>query len=295
MKICFEEKNFRTPTLHLIQLCNAILDEYADQGLVLTVRQLYYQLVARGHIENTIQSYKRLGKAVSNGRLAGLIDWNMIEDRARQVIFPGHWKDPAEIVDSAYYSFRVDRWENQPKHVEVMVEKDALAGVLEGVCRDLDVRLIPNRGYTSQSMMFKHGQRIDKAEQDGKEVHIIYLGDHDPSGLDMDRDIEERAELFSYGVYLHFLRLALTMEQIEQYNPPPDPAKLTDSRAGPYIRRYGRHSWELDALEPSVLVRLVRDEVESLRDPDLYAETMERERAMKAELKHFVDEYKARG
>lgn len=295
MKICFEAKNFRAPTLRLIQLSNDILDEYAAQGLVLTVRQLYYQLVARGYIENTIQSYKRLGKAVSNGRLAGLIDWTMIEDRARRIIYPGHWEDPAEIVDSAYHSFRVNRWENQPKHVEVMVEKDALAGVLEGVCRELDVRLIPNRGYTSQSMMFWHGQRMAGAKQDGKEVHILYLGDHDPSGLDMDRDIEERAELFSYGVWVHFLRLALTMPQIQEYDPPPDPAKLTDSRAGPYISRYGRHSWELDALEPRVLVRLVRENVLALRDEDLHEETMERERAMKAELKKFVDEYKARG
>src|SRR6185369_10539864 len=114
---------------------------YRRQGYRLSLRQLYYQLVARALIENSEKSYKNIGNLVSDARQAGLIDWDMIEDRGRETVSVSHWDSPADIVRSAAYSFRIDKWADQPWHVEVMVEKDALSGVLGPVCRRLDIAI----------------------------------------------------------------------------------------------------------------------------------------------------------
>lgn len=290
MKEQFVTINFTRKTLALLETINGLLRQYQQQGYVLTVRQLYYQLVARNHIPNTVQSYKRLAKTVSDGRLCGIIDWDMIVDRNRQVIFPSHWRDPAQIVSQAAAQFRVDRWATQGCHVEVMIEKDAVAGVLEQLCKDLDVRLIPNRGYASQSMMWAHGYRLYRAGAN-KTVYLFYLGDHDPSGLDMDRDICERLAMFSYHTRIHFQRLALTREQIDELHLPPNPAKLSDSRAAGYIGEHGRNSWELDALEPAYLNALVEEAVLNLRDPEAYGETMLEESGMRDDLETFASDW----
>lgn len=294
MKEQFKELNFRPASLARIEQLNVILDEYAAMGFRLTVRQLFYQMVARGLIPNTQRMYKNMVNLITNGRLAGMIDWNMIEDRVRQIIYPGHWKDPADIVRAAAQSFRVNRWEDQPNHIEIMIEKDALAGVLESVCSDLDVRLIPNRGYASSSTMYRHGWRMyDRKSQDGKELYVLYLGDFDPSGLDMDRDIVERLKLFSYYQQIHFERLALTMPQIEEHDPPPNPAKMSDSRVWKFIAEHGDQSWELDALPPNILRDLVETRIIELRDETIWDATMEVEDGYRSDLENFVEQWEA--
>ena len=294
MKEQFETLNMTQRVLDKIALINSILAEYQAMGYRLTIRQLFYQLVARGHLRNTVRNYKRVIDWAGKGRMAGLIDWAAIEDRGRTTIYPGHWKDPADLVEIASRRFRVDRWKHQPNMVVVMLEKMALAGVLEGVCSDLDVRLIPNRGYSSLSEFYKLGQLFSYyIDIKDKELYLLYLGDHDPSGLDMDRDIQERLSTFS-GHYIDFQRLALTMEQIEEYDPPPDPAKLSDSRAWAYISEHGHDAWELDALEPQVLHDLVEAAVLELRDEELHQQAMDVEEPMKEELVAFVDEYNDR-
>lgn len=152
--------------------------------------------------------------------------------------------------------------------MELMVEKQALEGVLEPVCRKWDIGFTANKGYSSSSAMYEVGKRlVSKARR--KELHVLYLGDHDPSGIDMTRDVEERLQLFSKAaVTVH--RIALNMDQVSRYNPPENPAKITDSRAADYIKRYGRSSWELDALEPRTLVQLVETKIKGLLDEDLF-------------------------
>lgn len=290
MKEQFISKTFRSASLELVAQVNTVLTTYGAQGYKLTLRQLYYQLVAADLIPNNLRSYKRLGNIVGDARLAGLIDWAMIEDRERPVVYPGHWEHPGDILQTAIHAFRLDRWADQPRHVEVMVEKKALEGVLIPVCQGLDVRFTAQRGYSSLSAMYAAGQRIRHATFIDKEVWILYLGDHDPSGMDMDRDITERGELLS-GSSLALRRLALLWEQIEELNLPENPTKLSDSRAGAYVAEFGMASWELDAIEPGELARLVREAVTSLRDDDLWDATMARETEMKDELKEFAATY----
>lgn len=268
MKQKFQNFKFRADTLAAIETANQIIAQYAAQGYTLTLRQLYYQHVARGLIENTERNYKKLGSIISDGRLAGLIDWDAIEDRTRNLRGLSHWDNPADIIGAAAHSFRIDKWENQYNRVEVWVEKDALVGVIERVCQRYDVNYFACRGYTSQSEMYAAAQRIAQYIENSQDVHILHLGDHDPSGIDMTRDIRDRIEMFLEGLGCDISRLALNWDQVELYNPPPNPAKTTDSRFDGYQELYGAESWELDALEPAVISDLIERHILALRDDD---------------------------
>lgn len=266
-KIQYREIKFQNKSLELIERVNSIIAEYDHQGYELTLRQVYYQLVARGFIPNNERSYKNLGNLINDGRLAGLIDWYAIVDRTRNLRGNSHWKNPESVIRSAEYSYMLDRWQNQPNYVEVWVEKDALIGIVSQICRKLDVPHFSCRGYTSQSEMWVAAQRFIKQEYRDSRT-IIHLGDHDPSGIDMSRDIQERMDMF--GADVRVKRVALTMEQIETYNPPPNPTKLSDARANGYIDTYGHECWELDALEPKVITTLIEKEVTALADMSLF-------------------------
>ncbi len=270
-KIAYKSFNFRSQTLMVIQKANEIIAEYAKQGFDLTLRQLYYQFVSRDLIPNTQKDYKNLGSIINDARLAGLIDWDTIVDRTREVRQLSHFSGPEEIVLACSEQFNMDRWASQPFRPEVWIEKDALVGVFERVCRELDVPLLSCRGYTSQSEMWGAAQRMIRNKRKKQTPVVFHFGDHDPSGKDMSRDILDRLEMFTRGT-MRFERLALNMDQVEEYGPPPNPAKITDSRATAYIQEFGGESWELDALEPSVLEALVRKAIESVVDEDLMVE-----------------------
>lgn len=287
-KIQYKEIAFRADSLKLIDLINQVIDEYSTQGYELTLRQAYYQLVARGYIPNNERSYKNIGNLINNGRLAGLIDWNSITDRTRNLRNNSHWTTPASVIRSAKYSYMLDKWSGQPNYVEVWVEKDALVDIIGQACYPLDTPYFSCRGYTSQSEMWTAAQRFLKQEN-RENRFIIHLGDHDPSGIDMTRDIQERLEMFGADVYVK--RVALTMNQVNTYNPPPNPAKITDSRCEKYINQYGDESWELDALEPQMLVNLITNEVTALRDDEIYNEVCRRERRDKEDLEMLADNY----
>lgn len=263
MKECYKEINFRRESLRLIERVNRIIEEYQAKGYSLTLRQVYYQLVASDVIPNNERSYKNLGNLISDGRMGGLIDWDAIEDRTRNLRQNSHWSSPGSIIRSAAYSFAYDKWSDQEYQVEVWVEKDALVGVVGQVCGRLDVPFFSCRGYVSQSEMWTAAKRL--IEKRNKKV-IIHLGDHDPSGKDMSRDIVDR--LNGFGVYPEFRRIALNMDQIEHYAPPPNPTKLTDSRATGYISEFGHECWELDALKPEVIDQLIHDTVMEYCDMD---------------------------
>jgi len=291
MKESFIERTFSTSSMATITVVNAILTEYQQQGFKLSLRQLYYQLVARDYIENTVRSYKNLGNLVSNARQAGLVDWDMIEDRNRETNTPPHWENPAEIVESAARQFRIDKWKDQPAHIEVMVEKDALSGVLEPVCRRLDISITANKGYSSSSTMYEIGKRLWEKNIENKDITIIYLGDHDPSGIDMSRDVEERLTLYSRVFGIEFVRVALNYDQVKVLKPPENPAKETDARYSAYVKQFGRSSWELDAVEPVRLAELVTSAVAERRDEDLWEDALTKEEVMRGKLRAFVDQY----
>jgi hypothetical protein len=263
----FQHFNFRAAAQRTITICNDVIEEYLQSGLKLSLRQLFYQLVSRGIIANEEREYKKLSRILSNARLAGLVDWDAIEDRTRR---PVVWQDYESITDameSMLAHYRLPRHKGQETYVELWVEKDALAGVLRPVASEYHVPLMVNRGYSSSSAMYDAAQRIDRCveEYGCHDALVLYLGDLDPSGEDMVRDIDERLTQFAQE-YIRVKKLALTIEQVHQHNPPPNPTKLKDTRAPGFVKKYGYESWEVDALPPHELHRLIRADFERFLD-----------------------------
>jgi hypothetical protein len=267
-----------------------IIYEYEAQGLDLTLRQLYYQFVARGLLENRQTEYNRLGTIISDGRLCGLLPWDKLVDRTRNLMGLETYKSPREVLKAAASSYRRDLWQEQSWRPEVWVEKEALTGVVSGICNQLRVDFFACRGYNSQSEQWRAGQRFAGYVRDGQRPIVFHLGDHDPSGIDMTRDNRDRLSMFA-GTPVIVQRLALNMNQVEELNPPPNPAKLSDSRAAGYVDKYGYESWELDALDPSYIRDLIDNAVRKVRDEEIWGRSLSREVADKDRLETLAREF----
>ncbi len=272
----YVDKKFSAENSELLRLCNIVIADYEQQGLKMTLRQLYYQLVSKNVFANDDRNYDRLGDVISNGRLAGLISWDAIEDRTRYVRGRSFFETPEQCFKQAREGYMIDRWAGQPFRPVVGIEKDALVGVIEGICHELCIDYTSFRGYSSQSEIWRLGQRFADDYRRGQQPIVFHLGDHDPSGLDMTRDLEKRLSMFA-GTQVQVVRLALNMPQIEKYQPPANPAKMKDVRAPAYVEKYGNSSWELDALRPNVLSELIRSNVMRLRDGQLWEERLAEE------------------
>lgn len=282
MKQKFKHVNFKPASLELLDAINEIIEEYQAQGLRMTLRQLYYQLVTRNTIANQERAYKNLGKLLSEGRLTGHVDWNAIEDRLRKPHKVTEWKNPRQIMEAVVAGYKMDRWALQETYIELWVEKDALAGVLEPIADQYHVVLMVNRGYSSQSAMKESAERFRAQYLKGKhQVKILYIGDMDPSGEDMVRDVEERIYTLSQEVPVQVVKLAITEAQVAQFTPPPNPTKMTDSRAAAYIEKFGMDSYEADALPPDILAGVARGAIEAEIDFQAWANVVDEEDAHK--------------
>jgi hypothetical protein len=274
-KVAYENRTFKGDKGERVERCAQIAADYHAKGYTLTVRQLYYQLVARGLVENTMQSYQQVVIAVLDGRMTGMIDWDAIEDRTRELVVRSRWGSPSEIVNSCARQYHEDMWANQRERVYVVVEKEALAGVLDPVCRKWDVPLLAARGYASASVVRAFAvEQLKRHANDGQPTTILYLGDHDPSGIDMPNDLRGRLKVFCGEGFDDFQveRIALNMPQVEELQPPENPAKQSDSRFKQYEAEFGDKSWELDALPPEYIEKLVEEHIEEHVDEERWEE-----------------------
>ena len=281
----FRDWKPKPASVELVVKCNEIIKELSSYQL--TLRQLYYQLVSRNLVANTERSYQNLSALVTKARMAGLMDWSAIEDRVRQPDLPPQWNSVADLVDTALSAYRLPRWEGQDTYCELWVEKDALASVLSPLARQYHVTLMVNRGYSSASAMKASAERF-REYADWKPCVLFYLGDLDPSGEDMVRDIADRMEEFDIKD-LDVQKIALTYDQVQYYKPPPNPAKLTDPRAEAFVAKYGTSSWEVDALAPAVLTQIISDAIEGVLDQPLMDDIMEREEEHKEKLREAAE------
>lgn len=290
-KIRYRDTRLSADKLARIVTINRILKEYDGQAL--SARQVYYRLVGENEIENTVRSYKNLTALLTDARYAGLVDWSAVEDRGREATIWSEHSSMDAAVRRAVDNFRLPRWRTQPKYVELWVEKQALEGVLEPLAAEEHVPLLVNKGYSSASAMKQAADRltyrarvaIEEVEdqldgEDQREIIVLYLGDHDPSGVDMVRDVGTRLEEF--GVQrLEIRRVALTRNQVDQFHLPPQPLKrgsapgdtkhrdddeLRDSRGAGYEAEHGDQSWELDAIPPREFIRIVQRALRSVID-----------------------------
>lgn len=342
IRITVNESVWTADKYKLCQNIISIIQDYLSKGYRLTLRQLYYQLVSKDLIPNHDKLYKKMSALLDDLRYSGLVDWNAIEDRGRIPYLPYSVNGVKDAIEDAALTYRIDRQQGQSQVVEVWTEKDAISGILKRITQKYHVRLVVNKGYSSSTAMHRAYLRFAEQINEGNKVTVLYFGDHDPSGLDMIRDIRERINFFlSKGdmlnsdlvdqhieeeyedhdkvdlMYLNddsegeklqdlfngesqpafwkafdshkqsiyvkdtvpfeVIPIGLTMEQINEFNPPPNPAKISDPRAKWYIKQYGNTSWEVDAIEPEDMEEIVEQAIKAKINFDKYEEVVEQE------------------
>ena len=278
--------------------------KYQEIDIKLTNRQLYYQLVAMDFIPNAIEIYKRICTFATDCRYGGFMDWDALEDRGRISSKPSEWDNISGIIKTAIRAYRLPRWQDQDCYVEMFCEKQALESVLKPIAEKWHVRFGYNKGYSSAASMYELAKRIEKAIDDDQYAVILYFGDHDASGVDMVRDIKDRiTEFLTKGKapynkeYISDMLivdpLALSMDQITEYNPPPNPAKITDPRAKKYIQQFGNVQWELDAIEPTIMQNIAEEGIIAYLERDKYERMVQREESDKRALIEFGESFAA--
>lgn len=274
-------------TAHLIAVLHQILEEHKQYGK-LTVRQVYYQLVGRGVIENSKRSYQGYVNHLTTGRKGGVIPWDAFEDRARMFHrepLPKYdilrESDPQDALKDWFRyalnpkvseEYGLSRWKDQPYYVELWVEKDALAGFLSPLCERLGVGLVVSRGYTSYTFKQEAIQRFKERDVEQYPV-LLYLGDLDPSGYDIYRCLEE--EIGDEIDDAIIKRIGLNVKDVSQYNLVPNLIKEGDTRTKRFKGTFpelGSNVYELDALPPAVLMDRARRNILKYFDEDIHEE-----------------------
>jgi hypothetical protein len=248
------------PRAKTLELWDAISSVVADYERM-TVRQLFYQLVSREHIDKTEREYKRVSRTSVNMRRAGALPYKKIVDNNRDKVTARTQTGLVDALEDMAADYRRDPWLAQPRYVEVWVEKDALSGIIQPICTNHFVPFLACRGFTSETVRHITARKIITSE---KPATILYLGDHDPSGRAMGDGLAE--QLRGHGADVTVQRIALEPDQIRQYNLPTRPSKKSDSRHHRFVEEYGNASVELDALPPDVLEALVTNAIASLID-----------------------------
>lgn len=250
--------------------------EELRQYWALTLRQIYYQLVAKGYIENNKSSYNALSKLVKWMRIDGRIPWDALEDRSRTLGRKRGWSNTKEFLEhelkTMFKGYTRCRVQTQPKYIEVWVEKDALSQIFHKVVYPYCIRSTAVRGYSSVTFLADYYVRATEAIMQGKKPVVLYFGDLDPSGVQMlEASIETlEDELDLYDV--EFKRIGLNPEHIKKYDLPADPSaiKISDPRYDAYVRRYGEVAVELDAVHPADLKKMIKNAVENELDMEAY-------------------------
>lgn len=272
-----------------------IVDEYVAENMNLTLRQIYYQMVSRGHVENSEAGYQRVKGIVGKARYAGMMDWEVIVDRTRLPSIPSEWENPTALLETALNAYRLPRLEGQEYYVEVITEKDALLTTIARVATKYHLPANVFRGYTSTTVMYEMSKRISEASAEGKKPVLLYIGDHDPSGLDMLRDVEARQREFLRDVPLTVVHVALTMDQIKKLNPLPNKTKDGDVRSKEYIDQFGKVCWEADALPPKYLKDVLETTILKCIDVEKMDVIKQREESDKDTLRSLIEESKTLG
>ena len=244
-------------SLQLLEQVKEIIGEY---NFPLTLRQIYYQLVAKQIIPNQQKYYMKLSRLCVIGRDEGILSEDAFADRLRQVDKPSSWLDLSDFLKTVKESYRKDKWQDQDAYIEIWTEKDALRSVLTQITHPYDVSLLVVRGQVSRTAIYESYERFDEKLNEDKDCYLYYAGDFDPSGLSIYHSLVDR--LKKYGAasdHINFKRIALTPEQIDKYKLPSDPGKQTDPNYKRFVLEYGDRVVELDSLPPAVLRSIVKD------------------------------------
>lgn len=261
------------------EVVEAALEVFKQYDTALTLRQLYYRLVSKQLFANTINSYKRLSRIMVKAREEGDVPINCLEDRSRRILGRGDTsyvsaqdflKRRLASLKESYKDYKLPMWDIQPNYILVSLEKDALSRLVSDIANQYAVRTFPTRGYPS----FTYVQRMARYMRNrlkGKPTVVLYFGDFDPSGVDIERDLSERLTKYDAGNFMVY-RVALTKDQIVKYSLPPMPVKKSDARSDNFVASYGNESVELDALDPNTLKLMVAQSIASYIDLNKWKE-----------------------
>jgi len=270
----------------VVSYVNDILNQYT---IKLTLRQIYYKLVAGYGYPNKRSAYNQLSTQLVKARKRGDTDETRIEDRSREFLGGDyHFDSPEEYVTYRFESFLNSpvyyarkMWTSQPEYVMIWVEKDALSRVISTEADKYNVTTCPSRGYASYTYV---KQALSTLPED-KQITVLHFADHDPSGLDMTRDLENRLSEYSDLPDVTVERIALNYDQVQHFELPPNPTKRADPRYKRYNAEYGNECWELDAIEPVELQAMVSEAIRSHIDSDIWNQTLEETEQEREELR----------
>jgi hypothetical protein len=278
------------------EVVEAALEVFEQYDTALTLRQLYYRLVSRHLFPNTINSYKRLSRLMVRAREEGAVPVNCLEDRSRRILGRGDTSYASAqdflrrrlaSLKESYKEFKLPMWDVQPNYIVVSLEKDALSRLVSDIANQYAVRTFPTRGYPS----FTYVQRMAgyiRNRLKGKPTVVLYFGDFDPSGVDIERDLSDRLGKYKAGDFIVH-RVALTKDQILKYSLPPMPVKRSDARADNFLASYGNESVELDALDPRTLKLMVAQSIASYIDLDAWRKKEEEIDSLRVWIKDRLD------
>lgn len=246
----------------------------------MSVRQVFYQLVSRGSVQNTGAAYESVSRLIVAMRRDGSIPYEQIVDRTRRVHKRAGWAGVREAMQSLASQYRRDPWDEQPVHVHIACEKQALEGVFSDVVDTYGAPLYVLRGFASEAFVFEWAVEIARAIDTGHRVIVAYFGDHDPSGLTIERDCRSRLarHVGDVGPALTWQRFGLLHGDLDRFGLVNVPVKRTDSRARSYLEEFGDRAAELDALPPAVLRDRILDAIAAHVD----VEAWDRVRAIEA-------------
>jgi hypothetical protein len=261
----------------LADLDDAIVTAVADEHPV-TLRGVFYRVVSAGAVDKTELGYRTVGRRLLALRRDGQVPYSWITDGTRWISKPDTFSGIDEMLEDAAASYRRALWHDHDVEVQIYSEKDAITGVILPVTQRWDVPLGVTRGYASESFAWGVAESIRSAHWAGKEVFVYDLGDHDPSGVDAWRAFEQRVTDFvctdarsrpgwtsrAQREAVHFERLAVTPEQVEEYQLPTRFTKSGDTRA----KGFTGGSVEVDAIRPSILRSLVEQAITQHIDPE---------------------------
>jgi len=278
------------------QIVEEALEVFKQYDSALTLRQLYYRLVSKRLIPNTINSYKRLSRIMVKAREQRDVPVNCLEDRSRRILGRGDtgYASAEEFLrrritglKESYKEFTMPMWDDQPNYVLVSLEKDALSRLMSDIANQYSVRTFPTRGYPSFTYVNRMATYI-RNRLKGKPTVVLYFGDFDPSGIDIERDLTDRLRKYDAGDFT-VIRIALTKDQIQEYDLPPMPVKRSDARSEGFLESYGDQSVELDALDPNTLKLMVAQSIAANINLDLWRKKEERIASLKVWIKGKLD------
>lgn len=238
------------------QIYLALEDDYPQ-----SIRHVYYQMTnprLLEPVEKSNHGYRHVQERLKKMRLSGVIPYGWIADSTRRGYHVNTYDDAADFIDRVAGLYRADLWSKSDHYVEVWCESRSIAGTIQETCKELAVSLYPAGGFSSLTLLYEAATAINEFHR-GRPVEIIYIGDYDPAGVLIDKNIESTLRKhLDLDIEMTFHRIAITSAQIAEYDLPTKTRNTNDRRVLELTRTV-----EAEAMPANIMRKLLREKVES--------------------------------